>query len=160
MVSYLLRDVWVFASHELEAGFDDRHAGAETAERLGRLDAYVTPAQHDQMRRKIIEFERLDVGERARRVEPGNVGNGGVRAEIEDNLAAGELADAAVVERDLDRLRADEPSAAHDELRAALRVGLQVEADLAFDHILLAAQDLAHVRFDVAYQRAETPRRV
>ena len=36
-------------------------------------------------------------------VEAGNVGNGGVRAEIEDNLAAGELADAAVVERDLNR---------------------------------------------------------
>ena len=90
----------------------------------------------------MIELERLDVGERAGRLEAGNVGNGGVRAEIEDDLAAGEPTDAAVVERDLDRLRADEPSAAHDELGAALLVGLQVERDLAFDHVLLAPAGL------------------
>ena len=123
--------------------------------RLGRLDACVTPAQHDQMRRKMVELEHLDVGQRAGRLEAGNVGNGGVRAEIEDNRAAGEPTDAAVVECDLHLLRADEPPASHDELRAALRVGLQVERDLAFDHILLAPANFAHVRLDVAHQRAE-----
>ncbi len=67
--------------HELAAGLDDRHAAAEASERLGRLDADVAAAEHDQMRRQVIELERLDVRERAGRLEARNVRNGGMRAE-------------------------------------------------------------------------------
>ena len=69
--------------------------------------------------------------------------------------AAGERAGATVVQRDLDGLWADEASAPHDELRAALLVGLEVNRDLALDHVLLAAENLAHVRPDLANQGAE-----
>jgi hypothetical protein len=72
------------------------------------------------MRRQVIELERLDVGERAGRREAGNVRNGGVRAEIEDNLVAGERVNAPVVQGDLDGPRADEASAPYDELGAAV----------------------------------------
>ena len=95
------------------------------------------------------------MGERPGGREARDVRNGGVRAQIEDDLGAGERAGATVVQRDLDGLWADEASAPHDELRAALLVGLEVNRDLALDHVLLAAENLAHVRRDLADQGPE-----
>ncbi len=47
-----------------------------------------------------------------------------------------------------DRFRRDETSASHDELGTAGLIGVEVEGDLAVDHVLLAAPNLRHVRHD------------
>ena len=53
---------------------DDRHAAAEATVRLGQLEADVAAAEHDQMRRHIVEFQSLDIRERPRRSRPGMFG--------------------------------------------------------------------------------------
>ena len=152
---HLFGDIGILAAHELPARFDDRHATAEAAIGLRHFDADIAAAQHDQVRRQIVEFQRLDMGQRAGRFEARNIRNGGMRADIDDDLVAGEQAGAAIVQGDLDGLRADEAAAAHDEFGAAALVGAQVEFDLAIDHVLLAAAHLAHVGLDRVRHRAE-----
>ena len=41
---------------------DDRHPAPKTAESLSHFDADITAAKHDQVRRHVAQFERLDVG--------------------------------------------------------------------------------------------------
>ena len=78
-----------------------------------------------------------------------------MRADIDDDLVAGQQTDSAVIQGDLDSLRADEAAAAHDQFGAAFLVSVQVECDLPVDHVLLAAAHLAHVGSDVIGQGAE-----
>src|SRR5271156_3458092 len=59
----LFRQIRILAAHELRAPLDDRHAAAESAIGLRHFDTDVAAAQHDEMGRHIIEFERLDVSE-------------------------------------------------------------------------------------------------
>ena len=145
-LSHLLGDIGVLASHDLRPGLDDRHAAAEAAIGLRHFDAGIAAAKHDQMRRQFIEFERLDMGERVRVPQTGNIRHGGVRADVDHDLIAGKHARAAFIQRNLDRFRADETAAAHDEFGAGFLIGLQMELDLTIDHVLLAASHLAPYR--------------
>ena len=83
-----LRDVGILAAHQLRPGLDDSHFGAEAAIGLRQFEAGVAAADHDQMRGQDVEFERFDMGQRLRGLEAGNVGNGGVRSHIEEDLGA------------------------------------------------------------------------
>ena len=88
-------------------------------------------------------------------LEAGDIRHGRARTDIHDNLVTGEQAGAASVQGDLDGLRAHEASAAHDEFDAALLVGIQVECDVAINHILLAATNLDHIGLDGVGQCTE-----
>ena len=98
---------------------DDRHAAAEAPIRLRHFDADIAAAEHDQMRRRVVEIQRLDMRERIAPRQARNIRNRRMRADIDHHLIAAERARAAVVELHLDGLRRDEPSAAHDQLGAA-----------------------------------------
>src|SRR5262245_12643994 len=78
-----------------------------------------------------------------------------MRADIDDDLAADQHAFATVVQGNFDRFRRDETSASHDELGTAGLIGVEVEGDLAVDHVLLAAPNLRHIGRHRASLRAE-----
>jgi len=103
---HLIGDVGVLAAaHEPRSMLDDRDAAAEATVSLGQLEADVAAAEHDQMRRHIVELQSLDMGERPRRFETRNARNGRVRSDVEENLLAREHTRPAVVEADLERFR-------------------------------------------------------
>ena len=54
---------------------------------LGQLEADVAAAEHDQMRRHIVELQSLHMGERPRRFEAWKIRNGNVRSDVEENLS-------------------------------------------------------------------------
>jgi len=67
---HLIRDVGVLAAaHEPRSMLDDRDAAAEATVSLGQLEADIAAAEHDQMRRHIVELQSLDMGERPCRFE-------------------------------------------------------------------------------------------
>jgi hypothetical protein len=141
----LFCDIAVFPSQELATWLDDRHSAAEPTESLCHLDTDIAAPQHDQVRRQVVELKCFDMGERTSCLETWDVRNSCMRTNIDDNLIAGKQAGASIVQRDLHGFRAHEAAAAHDEFDATLPVGLQMEGDLAIDHVLLAAADLAHI---------------
>src|SRR5262249_43268568 len=113
-VADLFSSVEVFAGHELGAALDDRHAAAEAAVGLCQLETDITAAEHDQMRRQVVELESLDIREWSGRFQPGNLGNCRVRPDIDEDVIAGEHGDAAVIQQHLDRLWRDDPTRTHD----------------------------------------------
>src|SRR5262249_25048260 len=145
-----LADVRVLAVDQRAVPLDDGHAAAEAAERLSQLEADVAAAQDDQVSRELSQIQGLDVGQRARLREPGGVVHPGARRGVDDDGLSTERPGPARVERDLDRLRRDEAPLAHDELRAALPVLLQVERDQSVHHLPLAVADGSHVDLPVA----------
>ncbi len=134
---------------------DDRHATAEAAISLRHFDTDVAPTQHDQMRRRIVEIQCANVGKRLRITKTGTVRNRRVRSDVDDDLVAAQRACSAVVQLHFDRFQRNETPAAHDQLRTARRVRLQMKRDLAFDHAALALAHFRHVRRDGARHRAE-----
>jgi hypothetical protein len=124
---HLIGDVWILASHDLGAAFDDRHAAAEAAEGLRHLDARIAPAKHDQARRHLIELERFDMHQRLRRPQAVNVWNSSVRADVDHSLIAAKHARAAAVQRHLEGFWANETAVAHDELGTGLVVSIQMK---------------------------------
>src|SRR5271156_4108225 len=74
-----------------------------------------------------IEIERLDMGHRIRRSEPGNIGHRRVRTEVEEHTFADNPSSAAIVERDFNSSRSDEPAFAHDQLYSSVGGPLGVE---------------------------------
>ena len=129
---------------------DDGHAAAEPAERLRQLEADVAAAQDHEVFRELVQLQGLDVGQRARLREAGGVVDPGTRPGVDDDGPAAERPGPARRERDLDRLRRDESPLAHDELRAALPVLLEVHLDQPVDHPPLAVADGGHVDLPVA----------
>ncbi len=103
-----LRHIGIFTPHDLPPGLDDRHMTAEAAKSLRHFNAGIAAAKHDQMRRHVIEFQRLDVGQRTGLPQARNVWNSRVRADVDDDLVAAEQTRAPLIEGDLDRLRAHE----------------------------------------------------
>ena len=144
--AHLLGDVRIFASHDVWAGLNDRHPAAEATIGLRHFDAGVAATQDDKVRRQVIQFEGLDMGQRARFRQTGNIGNGGMRSDIDHKLVAEKHASAASIQYDLDGFRADEAAAAHDELGTGFLIGIQMKRDLAIDHVLLTAAHPAHIR--------------
>ena len=90
---------------------DDRHAAAEAAVGLRQFEADIAAAEHDQVRRQIVELQRLDMRERPGGLEAGNVRNCRVRSDVEEHLVARQHARAAVVQAHLERFRRDETPA-------------------------------------------------
>src|SRR5262249_14342956 len=136
-----LRDVGILSTHELRPVLYHGHVTAEAPIGLGELKPHVAASEHDEMRRQIIELERLDVRERAGGLEPGHARNGRVRADVDEHPVADQHARVSVVQLDLERLRGHEPARAHDELGAARLIVLQVRVDLVVGHATL---DIAH----------------
>ena len=136
---------------------DDGDAAAEAPVGLGKFEADITAAKHDQMARQPVQFQRLDMGERFGFGETRNGRNAGVSAEVEEKLLGGEPPRPAVVQRHLDRPGRDEARMAHDEFGAGCLVALEMKGDEAFDHGALALHDLVHVDRNGAGDNAEFP---
>src|SRR5262249_37334374 len=151
----LVRDVAILAGHELRPLLDDRHAAAEAAVGLRQLQTDIASSEHDQMRRQVIELQRLDVRERAHRLEARNARNGGVRADVDEPVVTGHASRPAVVHLHLERPRGYEAARAHDQLGAALLVVAQVRGDQSVDHVALASAHRRHVDRDGTGHRAE-----
>src|SRR5262249_17877103 len=88
-------------------------------------------------------------------LEPGYARNGRVRADVDEYAVADQRPPAAVVQLHLERLRAHEPTRAHDELGAARLEAVQLPGDLVVDHVALAVADRRHVDLDTTRPRAE-----
>ena len=86
--------------------------------------------------------------ERLGRLQAGNIWNGRVGSEIEENLVGYQLARAAVVQIHLKGFRRYETAAAHDQFGAARAVNLQVLRNLALYHRALALTNNHHVDGD------------
>src|SRR5262245_24736452 len=56
---HLLRDVGILTTHELRPTLDDRDAAPEATVRLAQFETDVATAEHDQMRRHVVELESL-----------------------------------------------------------------------------------------------------
>ena len=92
MLSDLFRHVGVLAPGELRSVLDDGHAAAEAAVGLRQFEADIAAAEHDQMRRQIVEFQRLDIRQRPGGIEAGNVWYRRMGSDIEEHLIAGQHA--------------------------------------------------------------------
>jgi hypothetical protein len=73
------------------------------------------------MRGKPIELERLDMGQRSRVGQPGNVGNGRVRAQIEKDALALKVPCPSLREPNFDCLGSDEAAFAKNEVQTVDR---------------------------------------
>ena len=109
-----LSNVTILAAHELRPLLQYRHAAAEAAVGLSQLEAYVAAAEHDEVRRQVVELESLDIREWSGLFQPGNLGNCRVRPDIDEDIIAGEHTDAAVIQQHLDRVWRDKPTRTHD----------------------------------------------
>lgn len=107
------------------------------------------------MCRCVIEFERLDMGERPGGLEPGNGGNCCVRSDVDENALARQHAPTAIIEMHLQRFRRHKAPVAHDQLRAGRFVVVQMRGDFAFDHVALALHNGRHVDGDGTCDHAE-----
>ena len=147
------RDVGVFAVEDLRLRLDDSDLAAETAVRLCHFKPDIAGAQHHQVRRHMVELQRLDMGERPGVGETGNFRHCRMRPDVEHDLIAGKKARTAIVQPDFDRLGRREIPAAHDQLGTALPVGVEMEGHLVIDHGALALAYGRHVGFDRAVHR-------
>src|SRR5262249_39891876 len=145
---HLLRDVDILPCHDLRTGLDDGHFAAKAAISLGQFQAGISPTDHDQMLRQIIELESVNMRERVGRLQVGNIWNGRVGSDIEENLVSYQLARAAVVQIHLKGFWRYETAAAHDQFGAARAVNLQVLRNLALYHRALALTNNHHVDGD------------
>src|SRR5260370_16871485 len=81
--------------------------------------------------------------------------DGGVGTNSGDKHGTREEGGGANSQIPLDRFRPHETAAAHDEIDAALLVGVYMERDLTIDHVLLALANLAHIGSDGGVQCTE-----
>ena len=127
---------------------DDGHVAAKPPTGLRQFEAGISAADHDQMRRHVVEFERLDMGHWLGSLHAWNARNGGVGADIEEDPLAGQQAHAAVVETHFERLRRHKAPAPHDQFRAARGVVPQMLRHLVRNHVAFALADRRHVDGD------------
>jgi hypothetical protein len=71
---HLIRNVPILMAEKLRPLLDDRRAAAEATVRLGKFQTDIAATEDDEMRRHVIEFQRLDVGQRAAARRPGMSG--------------------------------------------------------------------------------------
>ena len=91
-------------------------------------------------------------------VEARNVRNRRMRAQVQENPLAGKDARAPIVEAHFERLGRDETPTPHDQFGATRSVVLQMQLDLAVDHVALSLTHGGHVGFHGTCNRAELPR--
>src|SRR5262252_529433 len=85
------------------------------------------------------------MGERQGGLEAGNTRNCCVRTDVEENLVARQHACAAVIEAYLERLWRHKTPGPHDQFAAGCLIEMQMQRNLALDHIPLALADLRHI---------------
>src|SRR5262249_32824382 len=112
---------------------------------LRQFEAHITGPEDDQMRRQVIEFESLDMGERPGSRETKHGGNCRTRSDVDENLRAGEYARPAIIESHLQRVRRHEAPVTNDQLGTGRLVIVQMRSDLAADHVALALNYGRHV---------------
>src|SRR5258707_14328848 len=122
-----LTNVRIFPLGKLPALFDHGHIRSEPPYRLREFKAYIAAANHYEMTWQTIEIERLDMGHRIRRGEPGNIGHRRVRTQVEEHAFADNPSSAAIVEPDVNRSRSDEAALTHDQLYSSVGGPLGVE---------------------------------
>ena len=110
------------------------------------------------MRGQIVEFERLDVGERPSLCQAGSARHGGVRSEVEKDLVGRECARSPAIHAHFERLWRHKAPLPHDQFGAARFVVFQVLGDLTFNHLALAAAHHRHIDHDRTGHRAELRR--
>src|ERR1700721_1311266 len=81
-------DVRIFPFGELRALLDHGHSRSEPPYRLREFKPYIAAANHDEMTWQTIQIERLDMGHRIRRGEPGNIGHRRGRTKVEEHTFA------------------------------------------------------------------------
>ena len=150
-----LGDVRILPAHELRPGFNDGDFGAEAAIGLRQFEAGVSAADHDQTRRQDAEIESLDMRQRLCRLEAWNIRNGGVRSDIDEDLAPRQRAHAPVIQAHFEDLRRDKAPFPHDQFGAAFLVVLQMRGDEPVNHVPLALTNPGHVDLDRAGHHAE-----
>src|SRR6266849_2969558 len=111
-------DVRIFPLGELRALFDHGHIRSEPPDRLREFKAYIAAANHYEMTWQTIEIERLDMGHRICRGEPGNIRHRRVRAQVEEHTFADNPSSSAIVESDLNSSRSDEAPLTHDQFNS------------------------------------------
>src|SRR5712664_3762986 len=148
-------DVGIFALGELRVLFDHGHIRSEPPYSLREFKAYIAPANHYEMTWQTIEIERLDMGHRIRRGEPGNVGHRRVRTQVEEHTLANNSPSAAIVERDLNRFRSNEAAFTHDQFYSGVCGTLGVELMFRFDHFAFALLDAGHVDSEFIHFQSE-----
>jgi hypothetical protein len=136
-------DVRVLATQELRPVLDKGHAAAEAAVGLGKFEADIPAAEDDKVLGHPPEFEALDVRERSGLGQARDGWDRGVGPQIEEDPVAGQDTGAAVVQPYLERLLGDEAPGAHDQFGPARLVVVQVQADQAVDHVVLALPQIS-----------------
>src|SRR6059036_1241195 len=112
----LLGDVGVLAWRELRGALDDRHAAAEAAEHLPELKPDVAASQDQEVLRQHGEFHDRRGVERGNGVEPLQRGASRAAARVdEDQRCCQRLSPGRAAY--LDRLRADEPRLAYQQVQ-------------------------------------------
>jgi hypothetical protein len=122
----------------------DRHLAAEPPERLRELDADIAAAEHHEVGRKVVELQRLHMGERRACPETRDVGDAGAGAEVEEDPLAGDAPGTALGEPDFNGAWRGESAFAEDELHARRGKALAMDLDHAFDHLALAPANVLH----------------
>src|SRR5260370_1761097 len=148
-------DVRIFPLGELRALFDHGHIRSEPPHRLRQFKAYIAAANHYEMTWQTIEIERLDMGHRIRRCEPGHVGHRRARTQVQEHTVAGNPSCAAIVERDFNGFRSDEPAFAHDQFYSGVRGTLRVELMFGVDHLAFAQLNARHVDSQLIHYESE-----
>src|SRR5262245_39547660 len=69
---HLSRNVGILSAHQLGPRLDDGHAAAEATIRLRHFESDISASEDDQVCGQVIEFERLNMGERLAGFETGN----------------------------------------------------------------------------------------
>jgi len=142
---HFIGDVGILPADQPGSGLDDRHTAAKAPVSLRQFEADKAASQHDQMRRQIVEFESFDVRERPGGLETGNGGHRRMRANVEKNLVAREHSRPAIVQANLQCFRRHKAPVPNDQLGAGRSEVLQMQIDLAPDHVALALQNSSHV---------------
>src|SRR5262249_16349715 len=129
---HLLRHVDVFPTHQLMAALNDCHIATEAPVSLGHFEANIPATDYDQMRWHVVELHSLNMCERSSSIEAGNIWNGSVGSQVEEDFVRRQHTLPPVVQRHLKCFRRDKTSAPHDQFGAARFVVLLMPRNLTF----------------------------
>src|SRR6266853_2647892 len=86
--------------------------------------------------------------ERSRSIEAGNIWNGSVGSDVEEDLVRRQHTLPSIVQRHLKCLRRPKTPAPHDQFGAARCVVLQMPRNLTFNHFAFASANRGHIDGD------------
>src|SRR5258707_5761343 len=107
------------------------------------------------MGRQVVELQSLNMCERSGGLEARNARNYRWRSDVQENLAARQLACPAVIQAHLERFGCHKTPSPHDQFGAARLVLLEMEINFAVNHVALALANLCHVGRDGTGRRTE-----